>query len=155
MFTSRFRPAAHGPRALASLILFIAPPHAVAQAPDSIDLSGTVRDFGKDHVDFDVNPVDGNGHHAGNIGLTLGADGRPAFVGGGFKVASQWRNSGSEPIAPHLYRNPTGAALRLAKPPTISEGVVMDSWDPSLGPYGGANVGPAPSMEIGASMPTV
>ena len=39
-------------------------------APELVVLNGTVRDFKKDHEDFDVDPIDGNGHCAGNVALT-------------------------------------------------------------------------------------
>jgi fibro-slime domain-containing protein len=133
----------------------LAASQALGQTPDTVKLDGVIRDFKEWHPDFNVVLPDGPGHYAGNIDLLLGDADRPIFREGGFKVTSEWLNLSGRPIAPHLYRNPSGATLRLENPPTLSTGVVMDSWDPDMGPYGGANVGPAPSMEIGATMPTV
>jgi hypothetical protein len=94
----------------------LAAPPAAAEPPDTIVLSGTVRDFRQAHVDFNVDPIDGTGHFAGNVDLTLAPGGRPVFTGNGFKVAAQWRNSGSEPIPPHLYMQGGGSgAVRVAE----------------------------------------
>ena len=109
--------------------------------PEIIHLNGIARDFRRAHPDFNVVPAPGSGHFAGNIALTLGADGRPVFVGNGFQVASQWRDKDSRPIAPHLYASPS--TIQLVSAPSLDAGATMDTWDSSLGWYGGDNVGPA------------
>ncbi len=129
---------------------------AVGDPPDTIELAGTVRDFRRAHPDFDVVPIGGPGHYAGNIGLGIGGDDRPVYGGGGFKVADQWLNSGAQPIPPHLYMSGGfGGVVKLVDAPDIHGNATFDTWDSSAGPYGGANVGPAPAIEIGATMPVI
>jgi hypothetical protein len=127
----------------------------VGNPPERIVLNGVVRDFLKEHEDFDVEPIDGTGHCAGNIAQTLGADGRPVFTAEGFMVETQWLNPGGRPIPPHLFRAGIGGMgiLRLAEAPEVSPLATFDTWDSSVGPYGGDNVGPAPQVEVGAAMP--
>jgi fibro-slime domain-containing protein len=123
--------------------------------PDTIQLPGIIRDFHKSDTNFAVSPSGGNGHYAGNLDLTLGAENRPAFSGGGFKVSSQWRDSATHPIAPHLYSSGGGAGVQVATAPTINNNPTIDTWDSDAGPYGGSNVGPAPSWQTGSAMPAV
>ena len=40
---------------------------------DSVDLTAVIRDFTKDHPDFNVVPRDGYAYYAGNTGLDLDA----------------------------------------------------------------------------------
>ncbi|UCD75141.1 MAG: fibro-slime domain-containing protein [Phycisphaerales bacterium] len=70
-----------------------------AGEPDFLLVRGVVRDFNADHPDFNVVPGNGYGHYCGNIDTTLGEDGKPVFVGGGFRVAREWRDSKSRHIA--------------------------------------------------------
>jgi fibro-slime domain-containing protein len=129
---------------------------AAPQPPSSIQLNGVARDFQKDHPDFDVTPADGAGHYAGNVALDLGSGDRPAFLGNGFKVAAQWRNAATDPIAPHLYSaSGVPGQILLAENPSVQNNVTLDTWNSALGPYGGANVGPAPTFQIGATMPVI
>jgi fibro-slime domain-containing protein len=128
---------------------------AVAQPPSSIQLNGVARDFRKAHADFDVTPADGEGHCAGNVALQLAGD-RPVFLGGGFKVATQWRTEAGDPIAPHLYAaSGVPGQIRLAQNPVVQNDVTLDTWNSLAGPYGGMNVGPAPTFLIGAAMPSI
>jgi fibro-slime domain-containing protein len=81
---------------------------AYAHLPDSLVLSGVVRDFEErsmpgGHVDFERRPASGFGHYMGNVSPQLDQDGKPAFVGGGFKVSQQWRDASGRPIHPSLY----------------------------------------------------
>jgi hypothetical protein len=46
--------------------------------PETLELTGVVRDFQRAHSDFGVVPAQGYGHDAGNLALDLGEDGRPA-----------------------------------------------------------------------------
>src|SRR5690606_18090888 len=115
---------------------------------------GTVRDFHKDDAGFAVTPNGGNGHYAGNVGLTIGDDAVPTFTGTGFRVASQWRNAGLDPIPPHLFvsGSPAGGIVTVVNLPTINNHPTIDSFDSSIGPYGGANVGPEPNwVQVQAS----
>ena len=126
----------------------------VVQAPpDTIELAGIIHDFTQGHADFDVIPAAGLGHYAGNVGLDLGADGRPVFVGAGFRVDTQWTDAASRPIAPHLYQS--GAPVFVVSAPTVNNGAFSDTYDSSIGPYGGANVGDEPTFVTGSTMPVL
>lgn len=72
---------------------------------DTLSLVGIVRDFrpSPEHPDFDVVPSNGYGHYCGNIALQLDADGKPIFVGGGFRVAREWRDASNRKISWNLY----------------------------------------------------
>ena len=149
---------AKGRLALAGLICFAAAPcFAQDDPPATIDLTGVVRDFRRAHPDFNAVPAGGFGHYAGNIDLTLGPDERPVFAGNGYKVEAQWRDSASRPMAPHLYMAAGGGSgvVKLVNDPQIDNNPQLDTWDSSDGPYGGDNVGPAPSFETGSAMPVV
>ena len=78
---------------------------AAAQAPDVIRVPGTVRDFQTSHPDFNVTPVGGPGHYAGNVGVTIGANQRPVFAGPGFKVAALSQLARLIANGPHLHTN--------------------------------------------------
>ncbi len=122
--------------------------------PESLQLTGVVRDFQELHPDFDVVPVGGFGHFAGNLAMSLDADSRPVFSGGGFKVQTEWMQWGNQPIAPHLYVDSGATTVPVVTAPTIAPTASLDSWDSSAGPYGGDNLGPPPSFAVGASMPS-
>jgi fibro-slime domain-containing protein len=85
----------------------------------------------------------------------------PVFIGAGYKVSSQWTDSESNPIPPHLALDSSaggsadGNVLKVSLLPTFSGGGSMDSYSFEKGPYGGANVGPAPTVQTGAAMPSV
>jgi fibro-slime domain-containing protein len=99
---------------------------------------------------------------------TLTADGRtlmrraidwaaaPSSIKGG-KVTTQWRQHESRPIPPHLAVTIALGTpdVLIATAPTLSDDPVLDSWDSGIGPYGGGNVGPAPNLITGSSMPSV
>jgi fibro-slime domain-containing protein len=132
------------------------PRPAVAETPDTIVLNGTVRDFRKAHVDFDADPIDGPGHCAAMAELLLGADGVPVATGGGYKVATEWRNVRGEPIAPHLYDVGRDAAgVKTQDEASVDANAVFDTWQSTAGPYGGENVGPAPGIDVGVPMPEI
>lgn len=76
--------------------------------PAELELVGVVRDFierSKEggHPDFERRPASGFGHYMGNVSMSLDADRKPAFEGGGRKVVRQWKNSSGQPIHPSLY----------------------------------------------------
>ncbi len=72
--------------------------------PDEVlELTGVVRDFRKDHVDFDVMPPEGYGQYMWNIATLLGADQKPVYIGGGAKVLSQAHDASGRPISWTLY----------------------------------------------------
>lgn len=125
-----------------------------AQDPAFVHLPGVVRDFQSSHVDFDVTPTAGYGHYAGNVGFYLNGDRRPVLTGNGYRVNVQWRNSGVDPIPPHLSGSGI-APIIVADTPDVHHNATLDSWDSSAGPYGGENVGPAPAILVGGGMPTI
>jgi fibro-slime domain-containing protein len=127
---------------------------SAATAQNVVYLTGTVRDFRRSHPDFNVVPAEGLGHYAGNLELLLGSDRRPMFAGSGFKVDAQWRNAAAQPIAPHLFRTAM-TSIPVVDPVTVPGNATLDSWDSSVGPYGGGNVGPAPGFDVGAPMPPI
>ncbi len=92
-----------GARLLVGLLCLLGTGHAAGQGPATVDLSGTIRDFRRSHSDFDVVPVGGPGHYAGNVALDLPASFRPLYTGTGYKVAAQWTDTSGRPIAPHMF----------------------------------------------------
>ena len=137
--------------------VFAGTPIATADDPETVLLPGTIRDFHKTNTDFVVVPSGGYGHYAGNVGLVINGNNRPSFAGNGFKVSNQWRNSGNEPIPPHLYAaGPSaGGVVAVVNMPTITGNPTIDSFNPDNGPYGGSNVGPPPQFVPGSPMPSV
>ena len=127
-----------------------------AGAPsESLYLTGVVRDVRRSHPDFNTSVVGGFGHYAGNVSFHLGPDRKPVFSGNGSRVDSEWRDIASRPIAPHLFGGWGAGAVLVAGTPSISALATEDTWDSSVGPYGGANVGPPPNIVAGATMPTI
>ena len=85
-----------------------APVRAQADEPDVIYLTGIVRDFKEKtapggHPDFENRPSNGFGRYSANIATTIGEDSKPAYTGGGYKVASQWRDAQHQQICYHVY----------------------------------------------------
>ncbi|MCZ6835033.1 MAG: hypothetical protein O7G85_04595, partial [Planctomycetota bacterium] len=109
----------------------------VAAPQDEILLPGVVRDFQSDHPDFGIDPLLINGHIAGNVSYALSATGLPTFSGGGYFVSMQWRDLSSEPIAPHLYAASSGDVVQVVAGPTINNNPTIDTFNSTLGPYGG------------------
>ncbi|MGQ0628387.1 MAG: fibro-slime domain-containing protein [Phycisphaerales bacterium] len=69
-----------------------------ADLPESLTLTGTVRDFkGRDqtggHADFQWQPTGGFGHYVGQCADTLDSDGKPVFASRGFKVSTQAKDA--------------------------------------------------------------
>jgi hypothetical protein len=81
---------------------------------DTITLIGVARDFEPDHPDFDVVPPEGYGHYMWNVATAMNAEGRPAYVGGGYKVFSQAHDAQGPPSR----TTPTPAASRQRRPST-------------------------------------
>ena len=67
--------------------------------PSDLRLTGIVRDFSQGHPDFEVTPSNGYGHYMGNIAPQLDAEGKPVFVGGGYKVSQAWRDSSNRKVS--------------------------------------------------------
>lgn len=85
-----------------------APVRAQDDEPDVIYLTGIVRDFKEKtaqggHPDFENRPTNGFGRYSANIATTIGEDSKPVHTGGGYKVASQWRDAQHRQICYHVY----------------------------------------------------
>jgi fibro-slime domain-containing protein len=79
-----------------------------ANPPTELVLTGTVRDFRErtkpgGHPDFEATPTHGFGQYCDNIVPLLGADKKPVFKAGGFRVATQWRDAAGRPICWNLF----------------------------------------------------
>jgi fibro-slime domain-containing protein len=142
--------------ALAGSFSFLLPEHLVmpfsvaggaAATPDLVRVPGTVRDFSQSHPDFE--PGTDYGLYAGLVEEALGADRRPVFTGAGDRVSQQARDTLGRHIAPHLAnvhcvqktvpaQYPNVFADKYVQLRNISR---VDSYDSTLGAYGGANAG--------------
>ncbi|MCB9844993.1 MAG: fibro-slime domain-containing protein [Phycisphaeraceae bacterium] len=75
-----------------------------AALPDSITLTGTVRDFRAagdgGHADFQRQPTRGFAHYAYMVADELDSQGKPVMNSTGYKVTSQWKNSAGKNITP-------------------------------------------------------
>lgn len=73
--------------------------------PESITLTGTVRDF-KDksaeggHPDFQRKPSDGFGHYVGMVSDQLDEEGKPVFASTGVRLNSSWKNAANQAVSP-------------------------------------------------------
>ncbi|MFK7961591.1 MAG: fibro-slime domain-containing protein [Phycisphaerales bacterium] len=81
--------------------------------PSEVVLTGTVRDFREKnhedgHPDFEVRPSGGYGLYAGNIARDLDEQGKPVFIGGGYKLTSPYKDSSNRPIAWTMYDSSLG-----------------------------------------------
>ncbi|MCH8152473.1 MAG: hypothetical protein IH830_08885, partial [Planctomycetes bacterium] len=106
------------------------PSGAAAQAdpPETIELTGIVRDFLPSHPDFDVVPNEGWGHYMWNIAPVLGGDGKLIYVGGGFKVQSQCLESTGRPICWTLYDPDPDVGDTPAVPGNPDNGGIEGPW---------------------------
>ena len=133
--------------------ILVPSPQIAAQGPASVDLPGVIRDFSREHVDFNVTPAAGYGYYSGNVALDLDEEGKPLFTGEGFKLRFLWTNEAGRPIAPHLFNTcgifggDDGGSGRTSFYLTVDERVKLDksseidSFDSNVGPYGEENVG--------------
>jgi len=104
---------------------------AVASGPDTIELTGTVRDFKErqthgGHSDFEKRPRRGFGLYCGNIDEDLGGDGRPVFTDDGRKVNQQSTDSDGNPICYLLYDDELGDSPVSWGP--RCDGGIASSW---------------------------
>jgi len=86
---------------------------SASDAPQSITLTGVVRDFKErsvagGHPDFEAVPAGGYGHYMKNVAEMLDADGKPVYTGSGKKVASQWKDKNGRPLHPSLFNSSKG-----------------------------------------------
>ncbi len=78
------------------------------ELPEYIELTGVVRDFRErnhadGHTDFEMRPTAGFGQYCGNISPSLSGDGKPVFIGEGWKIRNQWKDSSNRDICYLLY----------------------------------------------------
>jgi fibro-slime domain-containing protein len=88
--------------ALPIAALALAESEAIADSDPGYTLTATIRDFPAQsaHPDFLENPTATPGSKsAQNIALALDADQKPVYIGGGKKVAQEWKDAQSNNIA--------------------------------------------------------
>lgn len=138
-------------RTLQGACVALAVAAAAASAPAAtLRLHGIIRDFPANHPDF--NSALRARHDAGFVSPRLGPDKTPLSAGPGQILApgSQFTELSGIPVSVQAYLY-GGGPVRLVAAPAIAG--VADTWNPWAGPYGGANVGPAPAFDVGAPMP--
>ena len=88
---------------LVTFMLPLGPQTSVAYMlpPDTLNLTGIVRDFSSTHPDFGITNAAVMGHYVGTVAPVLGVDRRPVSIGNGLKVATQWMDQYSNPIVPY------------------------------------------------------
>ena len=101
--------------------------------PPYIEITGIVRDFETWHPDFDVVPNEGWGAYMWNIDPVLGVDGKPIYLGGGFKVASHATDSSVPPrqISWTLYDAAAGDTAAVQGNPdtgAITDAITFGTW---------------------------
>ena len=138
--------------------------------PASFEVTSVIRDFPRDHPDFNRVPAAGFGFYAGAVDLSLDATGKPVFIGNGNKLASLWKTSAGQPIAPHLFNlrdflagtgdqgsgdGPVNFHLTVQEKLEVRKSSEIDSFDSNLGPYGDENVGSSAVISINAAKKAV
>lgn len=131
---------------------------AAAQDADgsTVRITGTLFDFRREHPDFGITLT--SGHRANLVDLILGGTTRPTYLPNmGYEVGTQWNDRHANAIPPHLFLgNSSMASNAVAESlPQISNNPTVDTYDSSVGPYGGDNVGPAPEWDIVSSVEDV
>jgi fibro-slime domain-containing protein len=135
-------------------VCLLAPVAPAQDPPSQFVLPVILRDFSKEHPDFNVIPADGYAYYHENVALDFDEDGKPLYTGAGFKAGSLWKDINGRPIAPHLY-NTCGFLTPLGggEPEAGSFGLAVDlrlivrnrseidGFDSNLGPYAEANSG--------------
>ncbi|MHC4216873.1 MAG: fibro-slime domain-containing protein [Planctomycetota bacterium] len=135
--------------------------------PTLVELPVVIRDFSRDHPDFNVKPADGYAYYHGNVALDLDENGKPVFTGAGFKARNLWKDLNGNPIAPHLFNTcefltpitvgggggTASFGLSVDKKVELEKYSLIDGFDSNLGPYGEDNSGAAALVRInGAGM---
>ncbi len=101
------------PLAISAYSLSRSPTASMVDPPATVTLTGVVRDFKERGTpgglnDMEAVPSHGFGQYCDNIQPTLGADHKPVFKGGGFKLKTQWKNSAGKNICWRLYNQSLG-----------------------------------------------
>jgi fibro-slime domain-containing protein len=133
--------------------------HAAASTPTDYQVHGKLRDFRAVHPDFEVTPSAGVGLYAETVADDLGANGLPVMGTSGRKVTQQWRDADGRAIPPSLYLGsgggPGDGIVYVEYSPSTSNNPTIDTFNSGAGPYGGANVGPAPTWQAGSDIPDI
>lgn len=104
--------AAAAPLAISAYSMSTPQTASTTNPPATVTLTGVVRDFKErtvspgGHTDFERQPNGGFAQYCDNIQPTLGADKKPVFKGGGWKLKTQWKNAQGKNICWRLY-NPS------------------------------------------------
>ena len=98
---------------LVPLEVCLLPANADEDPPETLELTGVVRDFKErtvpdGHPDFERQPSGGFKHYSGNVDEDLGEDGRPVYTGQGYYVRRQWKDSNNKPICWSVYDKQLG-----------------------------------------------
>jgi len=99
----------------------------------TVSLTGVVRDFRPNnewggHPDFEVVPDNGGGLYAGNVWLSLDAEGKPMYIGTGHLVTGQARDSEGNFIAPHMVNRDYLCDVANDGLPQCDKVILQDSW---------------------------
>jgi fibro-slime domain-containing protein len=110
----------------------------VANLPDTIRLTGTVRDFQErrvagGHQDFERRPTGGFGQYVNMVNDFLGADGKPTMRSTGVKLQSNWKDSqGRSIMSPREYlpeiSGDQPGSVNTSKTGAITEQQAFDQW---------------------------
>lgn len=101
--------AAYSGLALAASLAWAGPGDPYGNMPNSLSLSGVVRDFKErsvsgGHTDFEWQPSGGFGLYFGMVNDQLDADGKPSYKSKGYKVSTNWKDaSGNNRINNRSY----------------------------------------------------
>lgn len=109
-----------------------------ANLPESIKLTGTVRDFRErtaegGHPDFQRRPSSGFGHYVGMVGDELNAAGKPVMASTGYKVSSNWRDhDGRNIMGPREYlplgEGDTSGSINSNSTGALTTSASFDQW---------------------------
>lgn len=121
-------------------------------------LTGKIRDFPSTHPDFCKTPYFGQNWVEGAVAPHLGDNGLPVWQGGGKRVTLPARDAEGHSISSAMIEEtvlvePTG--VRTVVPAVVINNPSVDTWNPSIGAYGGSNIGPPPEMHTLQPMPSV
>ena len=106
--------------------------------PESIVLTGIVRDFKErsvdgGHQDFERRPSGGFGHYIGMVETELSEDGKPVMASTGTKLSSNWRNSdGQNIMRPTSYiaamDGDVAGSVNSSKTGALTDSAAFDQW---------------------------
>ena len=114
------------------------PQEYFADLPETITLTGTVRDFRErneeaGHPDFQRRPSSGFGHYVGMVADELSEDGKPVMASTGEKLTSNWRDGqGRNIMRPRSYypslESDQAGAVNSSKTGSSTTASAFDQW---------------------------